>query len=270
MGDEDFNQIDEDLYNELQEEYDKANYEALKKQNAKLLQQIRGGSPSILEQYRKNNKSITARNKKLREENEALKKENKKYEKMQLRDMQHTKIPKISDDKKALWQRMAKDFNEQYSIQSINGCPNVDNIVFDHFYELVQKYPNRTFIKSTITNMLNEQIKLKQNEIDNERANIDLLLSVEDKKEEYGDDWEKYVDNKVIDLYNITTVSTLEKNIAKLEDDIANIKEWKKIPRTRIPPTRNMEKPQKRGQEGRNHQKRHASYFAAFFCDPYS
>ena len=57
MGDEDFNQIDEDLYNELQEEYDKANYEALKKQNAKLLQQIRGGSPSILEQYRKNNKS---------------------------------------------------------------------------------------------------------------------------------------------------------------------------------------------------------------------
>lgn len=242
MEDENFNEIDEDLYNELQEEYDRANYEALKKQNAKLLQQIRGGSPSILEQYRRNNKSITERNKKLREENEALKKENKKYEKMQLRDMQHTKIPKISDDKKALWQRMTKDFNEQYSIQSINGCPNVDNIVFDHFYELVQKYPNRTFIKSTITNMLNEQIKLKQNEIDNERANIDLLLSVEKKKEEYGNDWEKYVDNKVIDLYNITTVDSLEKNIEKLQDDIANIKEWKKIPRTRIPPSRNVEK----------------------------
>ncbi len=32
--------------------------------------------------------------------------------------------------------------------------------------------------------------------------------------------------------------------------------------------TRNMEKPQKRGQEGRNLQERHASYFAAFFCNP--
>lgn len=118
-------------------------------------------------------------------------------------------------------------------------CPEPHHIVLSRFYELLDDYSNKHYVKVALKNMLNNDIKKKKTRINILQREIDFYNQLEADKIEDPEWKNKYNASDIKRAENINTI-TNTKEIEKLEDDIKYIKEWQKIPKE-IPPNKSDE-----------------------------
>ena len=176
--------------------------ENLKKENEKLKQKNeqleRGTTPSRLKVYQDNNKNLRNTNKNLRQELKEIEKQHKKEKKTLANkfkkelaekgelEKQVNELKKKSRDKYInlenlqpeqleVYERTLRDFNN-HGGHKINNFPDdgTDNLIFDHYKELCNKYPNKDFIRKGLNSRINHYINLKKAEINvlNEKREI--------------------------------------------------------------------------------------------------
>ena len=131
--------------------------------------------PSQLQRLVESKDSFKEQNKQKNEEIRQMKNEMAKIKKQhetEIRDIKNNFIPLGA-------------FSNNNNI--INGFPGADSPIFKHFYELVDKYPNKDFIKKEIKNWVYDKYKaqIKRKEYYSKQAKI--IKSIENKKEQYGD-----------------------------------------------------------------------------------
>lgn len=142
-----------------------------------------------------------------------------------LQQMQN-RIEKVKDT--GVRNRAITDFNEK-DIKSHNKFPGEDHPIFEHFFQLANKYPNRDFLISSIMN----KIKEKQNKIDIKikysLEDIETLKDIELYKITNPKHWQDDLSDEVINLYNHTNIDTINLQIQQLNEKKENIDDWKRI-----------------------------------------
>lgn len=169
-------------------------------------------SNSRAEQYRKSNKNLKERNKKLSKSYEIVKRSK-------------TQLAHLSEEQLGVYERLLDDYNSS-EIKGIGKFPGNDHPIFNHFYELANQYPNRSFLIITLQDIIEEKKKLIDFEINVQRKNIEILEHCAKLQEEYPDTWEDEVDSKEANLFKITTVDVLEQKIEQLKKDKEEVNEW--------------------------------------------
>lgn len=124
--------------------------------------------------------------------------------------------------------RAITDFNEK-DIKTDNKFPGEDHPIFVYFYQLANQYPNRDFLISSI----NKKIREKQHKVDVKieylYKDIDMLNECKLRKELNPESWQEGLDSRVLNLYNTTTIDTIEEQIRQLKITKENMNDWKKI-----------------------------------------
>lgn len=185
----------------------------LENENEKLLN---GGSPSILQKFKSSNKNLRNRNKKLNAEMEKLKRK------------QSSRLAHLDEKQLGVHQRMLDDFNGMERNTHIS-FPGVDHPIFSRFIELANKYPNRKFLVSGLTDAINEKLKLIDFEISTQKKNINIWLECDELVAKFPDTWEEEAGDNMAYLYKVTTVDEINKKIDKLKKDKEEVKEWHKL-----------------------------------------
>lgn len=170
-------------------------------------------SESKAEQFRKSNKNLKERNKKLTHEIDKL------------LEKRRTNLSHLSREELGVYNRMLTDFESMQSNQKI-VFPGANHPIFNRFFELANKYPNRDFIVTSLRQKVDEKIDLIKFEIKTQRHNIDLIHKCEEMIDKYPDTWEEEVDKKMAYLYRVTTVDDIEKKIEQLTKDIDEVDKW--------------------------------------------
>lgn len=169
-------------------------------------------SESIAEQYRKSNKNLKSKNKKL---NKVLK----------IVKRQKTQLAHLSEEQLGVYKRMLDDYNSS-EVKTIGKFPNEDHPIFNHFYELANQYPNRSFLVRSIQENIKEKKQLVDYEIKTQEKNIEILNHCTEMQELYPDTWEDEVNDEELKLYQVTTIDTLQKKIEQLEKNKNEIDKW--------------------------------------------
>lgn len=202
------NGIDEEVRNEIQ----KLNNENNELRRKNQILQIEKSS-SKAEQFRQSNKNLKEKNKKLNEELNKL---------VQKRKMS---LGHLSREELGVYNRMLTDFEAMQLTQRVI-FPGANHPIFNRFFELANKYPNRDFIVTSLRKKVDEKIDLIKFEIKTQRHNIDLIHKCEDMIDKYPDTWEEEVDKKMAYLYRVTTVDDIEQKIEQLNKDINEVNKW--------------------------------------------
>ena len=209
--------IDEDIVRYI-EEIDLDN-QRLERENAKL---ANGTSPSILQKYRESNKNIRQKNKEL---NEQIKK---------LQRKKSSQLAHLSKDAIGVYERMLDDFERMNGSKEIS-FPGRKHPIFIRFNELANKYPNREFIVHELKKKVNEKIALTDFEIKTQQKNIQIWEECDKIANENPDTWEEDVDEKMANLYRVTTIDQIESEIEKLEKDKETIRKWNMLKENILP-----------------------------------
>ena len=130
-------------------------------------------SESKAEQFRKSNKNLKERNKKLTHKIDKL------------LEKRRTNLSHLSREELGVYNRMLTDFESMQSNQKVI-FPGANHPIFNRFFELANKYPNRDFIVTSLRKKVDEKINLIKFEIKTQRHNIDLIHILE--KTKYGAD----------------------------------------------------------------------------------
>ena len=170
-------------------------------------------SESKAEQFRKSNKNLKERNKKLTHKIDKL------------LEKRRTNLSHLSREELGVYNRMLTDFESMQSNQKV-VFPGANHPIFNRFFELANKYPNRDFIVTSLRKKVDEKINLIKFEIKTQRHNIDLIHKCEEMIDKYPDTWEEEVDKKMADLYRVTTVDDIEEKIEQLTEDIDEVDKW--------------------------------------------
>ena len=170
-------------------------------------------SESKAEQFRKSNKNLKERNKKLTHKIDKL------------LEKRRTNLSHLSREELGVYNRMLTDFESMQSNQKVI-FPGANHPIFNRFFELANKYPNRDFIVTSLRKKVDEKINLIKFEIKTQRHNIDLIHKCEEMIDKYPDTWEEEVDKKMADLYRVTTVDDIEEKIEQLTEDIDEVDKW--------------------------------------------
>lgn len=202
------NGIDEEVRNEIQ----KLNNENNELRRKNQILQIEKSS-SKAEQFRQSNKNLKEKNKKLNEELNKL---------VQKRKMS---LGHLSREELGVYNRMLTDFEAMQLTQRVI-FPGANHPIFNRFFELANKYPNRDFIVTSLRKKVDEKIDLIKFEIKTQHHNIDLIHKCEDMIDKYPDTWEEEVDKKMAYLYRVTTVDDIEQKIEQLNKDINEVNKW--------------------------------------------
>lgn len=242
--------------------------ENLKKENEKLKQKNeqleRGTTPSRLKVYQDNNKNLRNTNKNLRQELKEIEKQHKKEKKTLANkfkkelaekgelEKQVNELKKKSRDKYInlenlqpeqleVYERTLRDFNN-HGGHKINNFPDdgTDNLIFDHYKELCNKYPNKDFIRKGLNSRINHYINLKKAEINVLNEKREILEKVYEEQTK-NDNWEEEFDDKIVSLAETITIDDIEKKIVSLNEDITNIDLWRKLINNDILPKNNTE-----------------------------
>lgn len=197
---------------EVRDQIESLEYENLKLKEKNRILQIEK-SNSKANQYRKSNKNLKEKNKKLSEQVDKL------LKKKQLN------LGHLSREELGVYNRMLDDFEAMQNNQRII-FPDKDHPVFNRFFELANKYPNRDFIVTSLREKVNEKIDLINIEIEAQYKNIELIKKCEEMINEYPDTWESEVDDKMAYLYRVTSVEEIEKKIKQLRKDVKEVDKW--------------------------------------------
>lgn len=248
---------------------DKDKYiEDLQKENQKLKKEKerleRGTTPSRLETYQQSNANLKETNKGLRQEIKQMKAENKKAntlaskfkkeleEKGELEEevkrlkkqskKKYINLEHLDAAQLELYERTIRDFNSHHS-DKINDFPEdgTDNIIFDHFKDLCNQYPNKDLVREGIQSRINHFKDIKRAEINTLKEKAELLDKVHQAQTNNPDSWEEEFDDKIISFANTVTHDDIEKKIVSLNSDIINIGQWGKLITTDILPHNNTE-----------------------------
>ena len=197
---------------EVREEIEKLNNENYKLKEKNRILQIEKSS-SKAEQFKQSNKNLKETNKKL----------NKKIE--QMLKKRQSNLAHLSREELGVYNRMLIDFESMQSTQRI-VFPGANHPIFNRFFELANKYPNRAFIISSLKKNVEQKIELVKFEIKTQEKNIEIIKNCEDFIEQYPDTWEEEVDEKMAYLYRVTSVEEIEEKIEQLEADKLEINKW--------------------------------------------
>ena len=223
---DDKNLIDKLLDDELDDEVKKqienlkldnerleAKNKSLKKKNERLLN---GAAPSILNTYRKSNENLREKNVEL---NDKLKR---------LKRKQGSHLAHLNPQQVGVYSRMINDFQGMERNIPMT-FPGVDHPIFNRFFELANKYPNRAFIVKGLNDAIQEEKDLINFEIKTQKKNIDIWLKCDELVNKYPDTWKDEVSDIEAYLYQVTTPDELDKKIDKLEKDKLKVDEWFKL-----------------------------------------
>ena len=204
-------EIENEINNlELDKEFLESQNRKLERENERL---SNGTSPSILERYQKSNKNLTEKNKALTEQMNKLKRK------------KSPNLAHLSEDEIGVYKRMLDDFNGmERNIEMV--FPGRNHPIFVRFFELANKYPNRSFIVTGLTDAINEQIDLINFEIQTQEKNIDIWNQCDALAITNPDAWEEEVSDTEAYLYKITNPQVLTEKINKLKKDKAKVKDW--------------------------------------------
>ena len=170
-------------------------------------------SESKAEQYKKSNENYRKENKKLTDKvNKLTKKKN-------------NISSHLSREQLGVYDRMLNDFETSQTNFKIS-FPGEDHPIFSRFTELVNQYPNRDFIVSTIKDKVNEKLNLVDFEIKAQEKNIKILEECEKTIEENPDTWEEEVDKNTVWLHTVTNIDEIKQKIKQLKKDKQEIKKW--------------------------------------------
>lgn len=210
---------DEDISNEVAQEIQnletdnellRITNEQLEKTNKVL---TNGTSPSILNRYRQSNENLRAKNKLLNEQMEKLKRK------------KNPKLAHLDENEIGVYKRMLDDFNGmERNIEMV--FPGREHPIFNRFFELANKYPNRKFIVTGLNKAINQEIDLIQFEIQTQKHNIDIWNKCDELAQSNPDTWEDDVSDTESYLYKVTTPNELNMKIKKLEKDKSKVKDW--------------------------------------------
>lgn len=208
LKDAEENGIAEEVKNEIQ----KLNNENNELRRKNQILQIEKSS-SKAEQFRQSNKNLKEKNKKLNEEL------NKLVQKRKI------SLGHLSREELGVYNRMLTDFEAMQSTQRVI-FPGANHPIFNRFFELANKYPNRDFIVTSLRKKVDEKINLINFEIKTQKHNIELINKCEEMINKYPDTWEEEVDKKMAYLYRVTTVDDIEQKIEQLNKDIDEVNKW--------------------------------------------
>ena len=190
-----------------------AKNKSLKKKNERLLN---GAAPSILNTYRKSNENLREKNVEL---NDKLKR---------LKRKQGSHLAHLNPQQVGVYSRMINDFQGMERNIPMT-FPGVDHPIFNRFFELANKYPNRAFIVKGLNDAIQEEKDLINFEIKTQKKNIDIWLKCDELVNKYPDTWKDEVSDIEAYLYQVTTPDELDKKIDKLEKDKLKVDEWFKL-----------------------------------------
>lgn len=208
LKDAEENGIAEEVRNEIQ----KLNNENNELRRKNQILQIEKSS-SKAEQFRQSNKNLKEKNKKLNEEL------NKLVQKRKI------SLGHLSREELGVYNRMLTDFEAMQSTQRVI-FPGANHPIFNRFFELANKYPNRDFIVTSLRKKVDEKINLINFEIKTQKHNIELINKCEEMINKYPDTWEEEVDKKMAYLYRVTTIDDIEQKIEQLNKDIDEVNKW--------------------------------------------
>ena len=197
---------------EVRDEIQKLNNENNELRRKNQILQIEKSS-SKAEQFRQSNKNLKEKNKKL---NEKL---NKLVQKRKI------SLGHLSREELGVYNRMLTDFEAMQLTQRVI-FPGANHPIFNRFFELANKYPNRDFIVTSLRKKVDEKINLIKFEIKTQKHNIELINKCEEMIDKYPDTWEEEVDKKMAYLYRVTTIDDIEQKIEQLSKDIDEVNKW--------------------------------------------
>lgn len=197
---------------EVRDEIQKLNNENNELRRKNQILQIEKSS-SKAEQFRQSNKNLKEKNKKLNEKLNKL---------VQKRKMS---LGHLSREELGVYNRMLTDFEAMQLTQRVI-FPGANHPIFNRFFELANKYPNRDFIVTSLRKKVDEKINLIKFEIKTQKHNIELINKCEEMIDKYPDTWEEEVDKKMAYLYRVTTIDDIEQKIEQLSKDIDEVNKW--------------------------------------------
>ena len=197
---------------EVKDEIQKLNNENNELRRKNQILQIEKSS-SKAEQFRQSNKNLKEKNKKLNEKLNKL---------VQKRKMS---LGHLSREELGVYNRMLTDFEAMQLTQRVI-FPGANHPIFNRFFELANKYPNRDFIVTSLREKVDEKINLIKFEIKTQKHNIELINKCEEMIDKYPDTWEEEVDKKMAYLYRVTTIDDIEQKIEQLSKDIDEVNKW--------------------------------------------
>ena len=197
---------------EVRDEIQKLNNENNELRRKNQILQIEKSS-SKAEQFRQSNKNLKEKNKKLNEKLNKL---------VQKRKMS---LGHLSREELGVYNRMLTDFEAMQLTQRVI-FPGANHPIFNRFFELANKYPNRDFIVTSLRKKVDEKINLINFEIKTQKHNIELINKCEEMIDKYPDTWEEEVDKKMAYLYRVTTIDDIEQKIEQLSKDIDEVNKW--------------------------------------------
>ncbi len=188
----------------------KSKNKTLEEKNQRLMN---GTSPSILERYKNSNKNYKN---KIAEANDQIKK---------LKRRKGIGLEHLDAKEVGVYSRMIDDFNGmERSIEMT--FPGVDHPIFTRFFELANKYPNRTFIVNELSKSIKDEKNLIDFEIKTQQKNITIWEKCNTLALENPDTWQDEVSDLESYLYQVTTPEKLESKIKKLEKDKKEVDKW--------------------------------------------
>ena len=184
------NEVKKQIENlKLDNERLEAKNKSLKKKNERLLN---GAAPSILNTYRKSNENLREKNVEL---NDKLKR---------LKRKQGSHLAHLNPQQVGVYSRMINDFQGMERNIPMT-FPGVDHPIFNRFFELANKYPNRAFIVKGLNDAIQEEKDLINFEIKTQKKNIDIWLKCDELVNKCPDTWKDEVSDIEAYLYQVTT-----------------------------------------------------------------
>ena len=152
-------------------------------------------------------------------------------------------MTKRSKNKKTDYQkRREKDFINLGKTKN-KRCPEPYHIVLSHFYELLDNYTNKHYVKVALKDILNKDIKRNKKEIESLQNDIDFYYQVKEDMDTDIVEWKKKYNTSDIKRFDRIDPDFNCKEIERLENQINDIKEWQKIPKE-IPSNRSNDENQ--------------------------
>lgn len=139
--------------------------------------------------------------------------------------------------------RQRKDYESAIKFHSVVFA-GADHPIFNRLIDLANQYPSRSFIVSSIRELIEDKKEEIEVQIQIQEKNLKTIERCELLSSIYPDDWENKIieelGQEALDLYQGNTIETVESNIKKMKNSKAEIDKWKTIT------SKIKEKPQER------------------------
>ena len=160
--------------------------------------------------------------------------------------MKQKRIERMADltvEELGVLNRQRKDYESAVKICSVVFA-GVDHPVFNRLIELANQYPSRSFIVSSIRELIEEKKEEIEVQIQIQEKNLKIINRCESLSAVYPDEYEdKIVEEmgkEALDLYQGNTAEVIQSNINKMRNSQIEVDKWKAIT------SKIKEKPQER------------------------